>query len=79
MDDSNKRQIFRAFPANTADPRVRWLVNGAPQGVTDPWFTYVAPGGGGTAEITVSAQLLTDAAVQDEAKVTLLNYDWPGF
>ena len=39
----------------------------------------IAPNGGGTAEVTVVAQLLADAAVQDDAKVTLLNYQWPGF
>jgi len=79
IDGSNKRQIFRAFPADAPDPRVRWLVNGAVQPGTDPWFTYIAPNGGGTAEVTVVAQLLADAAVQDDAKVTLLNYQWPGF
>lgn len=79
IDDSNKRQIFRAFPADAPDPRVRWLVDGAAQPGTDPWFTYIAPNGGGVAEITIAAQLLADTAVQDDAKVTLLNYQWPGF
>jgi len=90
IDDGNKRQVFRAFPSHAPDPRVRWLVNGAPPVPavgTDPWFTYAAPydgssypaNGSAYEEVTVAAQLLADSSVQDEAKVTLINYAWPGF
>jgi hypothetical protein len=90
IDDSNKRQVFRAFPAHTLNPRVQWLVNGTPQFPpvgTDPWFTYSAPADGSSypangasyEEVTVVAQLAAYPGVQDDAKVVLRNYAWPGF
>jgi hypothetical protein len=90
LDDRNKRQVFRAFPGHAPNPRVQWLVNGAPQfppAGTDPWFTYSAPAdassypanGPSYQEVTVVAQLAADPGVQDAAKVTLIDYAWPGF
>jgi len=93
IDDSNKRQVFRAFPAHAPNPDVQWLVippppalSGPPVG-PDPWFTYLAPPSPTVApeaptppvEVTIIAQLVADIAVQDDAKVTLLNYAWPNF
>lgn len=78
IDDSNKQQLFQAFPRHPDVAAVRWTVNGAVQAGNAPWFLYTAPNGGGTALVTVQAALLADLAISDEARVTLLNYDWPG-
>lgn len=77
IDACNKRCEFQAL-AFGATGQVEWLVNGALQGVTGPWFAYQAPSSGGTAVVTVTARLQSDHAVSGEAKVSLLNYDWPG-
>jgi hypothetical protein len=47
------------------------------QGV-GPWFLYQTPANGAAAVITVRARLQSNHAVFDEAKVSQLNYDWPG-
>jgi hypothetical protein len=78
IDPVNKQRLFRAFVSDSADTQVRWLVDGAVQGGTAPWFLYRAPGAGGGGLVTVSAQIASLPAVQDDAKVSLENYDWPG-
>ncbi|MGZ3273623.1 MAG: hypothetical protein ACXU82_00035 [Caulobacteraceae bacterium] len=77
IDVSNKRCEFQALAFGTASA-VEWLVNGVPQGISGPWFLYQAPSGGGTATVTVTARLQANHAVSADAKISLLNYDWPG-
>jgi hypothetical protein len=77
IDTCNKRCEFQAL-AFGATSAVEWLVNGVPQGVTGPWFLYQAPNSGATAVVTVTARLQSDHAVSADAKISLLNYDWPG-
>lgn len=77
IDVSNKRCEFQALAFGTTSA-VEWLVNGTPQGVTGPWFLYQAPANGGTATVTVTARLQSNHAVSADAKISLLNYDWPG-
>jgi len=79
IDATNKLQVFRAFPEHAADPRVQWAVDGAVQAGNDPWFTYYAPNGGGLAEVSVTAALLADPTVHDDARIVLRNYAWPHF
>lgn len=78
IDPSNMQQLFRAYSVNSPGPQVRWTVNGAVQAGTEPWFLYEAPNAGVESLVTIRAQLLALLTVQDDAKVTLLNYDWPG-
>jgi hypothetical protein len=78
IDDRNKRQLFRACPRNNPGAGVTWLVDGAVQSGTDVWFLYVPPASGGTALHTVTAQIPAMPAIADAAKVTILNYVWPG-
>jgi hypothetical protein len=77
IDLCNKRCQFQALAFNTAH-QVEWLVNGALQGVNGPWFLYQAPNAGGPAVVSVTARLQGDPGVFDEARISLLNYDWPG-
>ena len=53
-------------------------MNSALQGVVGPWFLYQTPPNGGAAVMTVRARLQGSPGVFDEAKVSRLNYDWPG-
>jgi hypothetical protein len=84
IDDCNKRCQFQAIAFNTG-AQVEWLMNVPPQppdvfvlqGV-GPWFLYQTPANGAAAVITVRARLQGNPAVFDEAKVSQLNYDWPG-
>jgi hypothetical protein len=78
IDDRNKMQIFRAFLSHSPTPQVRWLVNGVAQAGTDSWFLYNAPANGAGAVVTVAAQINALPAVQDDARIVLENYDWPG-
>lgn len=81
MDDSNKLRMFRAFSRHTANPTVQWsaTLGGVVPGAPDThWCTYTAPNSGGTAEATITARLVANPAVTDDARVVLLNYNWPG-
>jgi hypothetical protein len=78
IDDSNKMQLFQAFLSHSPGPQVAWLVDGVVQGGTDPWFLYRAPANGAGALVTVTARIQALPAVQDEAKVIVRNYNWPG-
>jgi hypothetical protein len=81
IDDSNKMWVFRAFPSHAASPAVNWsttlgsIVPGSPDST---WGSYTAPNTGGTAEATVTVALAADPTVTDDARVVLLNYNWPG-
>lgn len=77
IDDCNKRCQFQAIAFNSG-AQVEWLVNGVLQGAVGPWFLYQTPANGGATVITVRARLQGIPAVFDEAKVSQLNYDWPG-
>lgn len=78
IDDSNKMQLFQAFPQNSGGAGVTWRVDGVAQPGNDVWFLYNAPSSGTTAEHTVSAEIQGMPAVADAAKVIVLNYLWPG-
>lgn len=78
IDDSNKKQLFRASLSHAPAPQVTWLVDGVVQGGTDTWFLYEAPANGAGALVTVAAQIQAVPAVQDNAKIIVRNYDWPG-
>lgn len=79
IDDSNKMQLFRATLRHSATAEVEWLVDGALQGgLNEPWFLYQASGAGGTKQVTVRGRIKSQPAVHDEARVILLNYNWPG-
>ena len=43
-----------------------------------PWFLYQTPANGVSAVVTVQARLQGDPDVFADAKVSQLNYDWPG-
>jgi hypothetical protein len=80
IDPSNTMQLFRAFPLDTVSASVQWLVAGVVQGGAgpDPWFLYQVTGSGSTKMTTITARLLGDVGVQDEARVIHINYSWPG-
>jgi len=80
IDDSNKVQVFRAVVRNSPSS-LNWFVGGSavPEAEHGPLF-YFAPAAasGPDTVIPIRAQLATDASVKSEAKVVLVNYNWPG-
>jgi hypothetical protein len=77
IDECNKRCQFQAETFHTT-AQLEWLVNGTLQGVVGPWFLYATPNSGGTSVVTVRARLQSNPGVFAEAKISQVNYDWPG-
>ena len=81
IDEQNKLRVFRAFSRHAAGSAVNWSVTGGTISIIGPdttFASYLAPLTGGDAEETVTATLASDPAVTDQAKIILLNYNWPG-
>ncbi len=82
MDTSNKIQLFRATLRNsTSAEEIEWLENDTLVGTGfNPWYLYSAPtlSGAYVKVITISARIKNKPNIQDEAKVKLLDYKWPG-
>jgi hypothetical protein len=79
IDDSNKRRLFNATLRNSPATNIEWLVNNAvAQAGANPWFLYQAPGSGLVQDVTIVARIQATPGINDDAKVTLLNYVWPG-
>jgi hypothetical protein len=90
MDDSNKLQVFRAFPRHAANPAVNWSLTAGPgtlqlNAADSAWCTYLAPNTGaspGPASATIAtitARLAADPGVTADAEIVLLNYAWPNY
>jgi hypothetical protein len=80
IDDSNKVQVFRAVVRNSSSS-LNWFVGASavPEAEHGPLFYFEpAASSGPDTFIPIRAQLATDATVQSEAKVVLVNYNWPG-
>lgn len=79
IDESNKKQVFRAVVRNSAST-VDWLVNGGVVLNADPThlYCYEAPVSGSGEVKTLTARLQATPAVQGHAKVVVANYQWPG-
>ena len=80
IDDSNKVQVFRAVVRNSPSS-LNWFVGASavPEAEHGPLFYFEpAAASGPDTFIPIRAQLATDASVQSEAKVVLVNYNWPG-
>ena len=84
IDDSNKLQVFRAFPRHAANPAVAWSVDVGtviPYATDTTWCTFLAPNtvaspnSGGATVATVTAKLAAGASA--DARIVLLNYVWP--
>lgn len=79
MDESNKQQLITSSLRFAGATNIDWLVNGVVQASGPaPVFLYQAPAAGATAQVTVRARLSSQPTVHDDAKVSLLNYFWPG-
>ena len=81
IDDSNKLQVFRAFPRHAANPAVAWSVDVGtviPYATDTTWCTFLAPNtvaspnSGGATVATVTAKLAVGASA--DARIVLLNY-----
>jgi len=82
IDNSNKGWTFRAFPRHVSNLAVNWsaslgtVVPGSPDST---WCAYSAPASRvDDALDTITATLAADPTVTDDARVLLLNYNWPG-
>lgn len=78
IDPSNTMQMFQAKIRHSATTTVEWRVNGALQAETSPWFLYRVFGSGGVDTLTIEARPTGQPGVRDQARVTRINYDWPG-
>jgi len=81
MASLTKTRMFRAFPRHAANPAVTWSATaGDVQPQADSRFcAWFAPDNGGLEIVTVVATLTSDPGVTADAKITLVNYDWPKF
>ncbi len=87
MAQANKMRMFRAFPRNAASPSVTWVSSaGQIEVQSDTSFcAYLAPDTGWDPDsnqatiVTVTASLASKPSVTADAKVFLVNYDWPKF
>jgi hypothetical protein len=78
IDTSNTMQLFQARLWDSPASQIDWSVNGGPATTTTEWFLFQpAAASGPGAELTVTARI-HGLAVEDQAKVLLLNYFWPG-
>jgi hypothetical protein len=77
IDESNTRQVFRAIVGNT-DDGIDWLVNGASVASGSRLYCYAVSGSGATKTVAITARLIHDHSVYDEALVVVGNYTWPG-
>jgi hypothetical protein len=78
IDRSNKQQQFRTVIRDAENEALEWWVTGA--GTIDSKGLYTAPDSSdnNSAIDTVHVRLQSDHTVTDEARVRLINYDWPG-
>jgi hypothetical protein len=78
IDPSNTMQLFQARLWDSPASMVEWSVDGVPAATTDEWFLFEPAAASGPGdELTVTARI-QGQAVQDQAKVLLINYFWPG-
>jgi hypothetical protein len=83
IDRSNTEQVFRALVANS-DSSIDWQVDHVTvlSGDMSYLFCYTPPSpaldSGDDTVVTITAMLSSQNSVKDEAKVVLVNYNWPG-
>jgi hypothetical protein len=78
VDPSNSCRIFTAVLWH-ANEKVLWTATGVGSQTLDagqPYF-YPVTGSGGAKTVRVRAELVSAAAVFDEAIVSIIDYDWP--
>lgn len=80
IDKSNTQQLFQANLWNSATSEIEWLVNGVLQFNSAPFhqFRYEVVGSGGTKTVVIRARSKFQPSVYEEAKVLIMNYNWPG-
>lgn len=76
IDDSNKMQLFRALLFHADPAQLLWEKNSVPVAAGPEYLYKVVDTDPSDFDITV--RLSTAAGVEDRAKVSLLNYHWPG-
>jgi hypothetical protein len=75
IDASNTMQVFRATVRDAPAGPISWRVDGTPQAETGEQFLFRLTGAGGFDVVEISAGA---AGASDSARVTAINYVWPG-
>lgn len=75
IDESNTMQLFQTIIRNTTS-KVKWQTNDGPSSVEGSSYLYKPTGFSNP--VTITASLVDDPSIKDEAKVILINYSWPG-
>ena len=78
IDTSNKMQQFTSIIKNTPYSSITWtrLLHRPSRPMR--WMYHAPDSGSDATVVMIQAALTTDSSVKDEAKIILLNYDWPG-
>lgn len=77
IDQSNKIQLFQAAIWNSAIDSVTWEVHSG-AGIIDTNGLYRTPSSGIDHQVVIVRGHIGSTSVYDDAKIVLLNYDWPG-
>jgi hypothetical protein len=78
IDLSNTMQLFRVLARHSDPTQVQWNVDGGATVATGTEFLFQLSGTGGVQQIRINAVIPGIPLVADWARVTVLNYDWPG-
>ncbi len=80
IDKSNTQQLFHAALWNSTTREIEWLVNGVLQFNNEPFhqFRYEVAGSGSTKTVVIRARSKHQTSVYEEAKILVINYNWPG-
>jgi len=76
IDESNKMQLFRALLFHADPAQLVWEKNAVPV-ATGPEYLYKVVDTD-PSDFDITVRLTAAAGVEDRAKVSLLNYSWPG-
>ena len=78
IDTSNKLQQFTTIIQNTQNTNVSWSNSGDLITIDDDGLYHAPDSGSSPTIVMVHSELTDDSSVNDDAKVILLNYNWPG-
>jgi len=78
IDTSNKKQLFRTLLFHADPAQLIWRKEGTQVGTGPAFLFHVTNADAATHEIDITVELSTTAGVKDHARVSLLDYSWPG-
>lgn len=77
IDESNTMQLFRAHIRHSPLGQVTWKIGSTTVSSPDPWYLYKVSSG--SPELVTITAYLDGTSASNEARVVVLNYEWPGY